>query len=405
VEPINGYTPKRLAAKLSRAGERALRSGHPWVFSDSIEQLKPEGGRAGDIVIIFDRRDNKVTGVGLYDPHSPIRIKMLYNSGSRTIDRQFFRDRIEAAKRIREPLLLTDTNAYRLVYGENDGLPGLVADVYDKNLVVKLYSAIWIPYLSTLSEELISASKAESVILRLSRLLQSNAAVPLKEGMTLFGVPKDEEVVFKEHGVKFRANLIKGHKTGFFLDHRHNRKRVGELAADRSVLDVFSYAGGFSAHALCGGASQVTTIDISAQALELAKQNAGINTHKGIHYLLQGDAFKLLEDLIEEGSIFDLVVIDPPSFAKEQRQVQAAIKKYHQLVNKGIQLCAAGGVLVMASCSSRIDTQTFFELVLSEVKASGRPFELIETSQHDIDHPVGFPEGAYLKTIYIQFCD
>jgi len=344
-------------------------------------------------------------GVGLYDPSSPIRIKVLYNKGPLQIDRYFFRDRLNQATQKRQPHFGTDTNAYRLVFGENDGLPGLIADLYDKTLVVKLYSAIWIPYLELLIEELALVSGATTGILRLSRLLRSETKNDLKEGEVLFGELASEEVQFKEHGVLFSANLVKGHKTGFFLDHRHNRKRVGELARGRSVLDVFSYAGGFSVHALSAGASHVCTVDISGQALEVAKANATLNPHQGSHELIKGDAFEILEHMKAEKSSYELVVIDPPSFAKEKKQIGSALKKYAWLGRTGIALCGKGGVLVMASCSSRIDSNQFFELVINEARNSKRPFTVIDQTRHDVDHPVGFAEGAYLKCIFVRFDD
>src|SRR5690606_21539908 len=184
-----------------------------------------------------------------------------------------------------------NTNSYRLVFGENDGFPGFITDVYAEVMVVKLYSAIWFPYLQDILELLIEVSGCKTVVLRLSRNLQAQNYFDLKDGMVLYGTLKNEEVVFVEHGVLFTANVIKGHKTGYFLDHRENRRRVGELAKNKTVLDVFSYAGGFSVHALAGGAEGVTSVDISKQALELATSNAALNGFVDNHYTLAGDAF------------------------------------------------------------------------------------------------------------------
>jgi 23S rRNA (cytosine1962-C5)-methyltransferase len=205
------------------------------------------------------------------------------------------------------------------------------------------------------------------------------------------------EVVFLEHGLSFMAHVLKGHKTGYFLDHRANRKRVGEFARGKTVLDVFAYAGGFSVHALAGGASEVTSVDVSRQALELAQRNAHLNPYTGEHLTICGDAFEVLRTLGDENRLFDVVVIDPPSFAKRASEVSGAELAYKRLVRMGKVLVAPGGVLVMASCSSRIKKEQFFDLVEEELQKGSRVFQLESSWGHDIDHPVGFPEGAYLK--------
>ena len=224
-----------------------------------------------------------------------------------------------------------------------------------------------------------------------------------EDGTVLWGELADPNVVFKEHGLNFHANVIKGHKTGYFLDHRHNRKQVGDLAHGKTVLDVFAYAGGFSVHALVGGAKEVSSVDLSAQALELAKENARANPHSGIHNCLQGDAFEVLTALQEEGKRYDLVVIDPPAFAKKQDEIPRAKKAYARLVALGANLVAPKGMLVMASCSSRIGSQAFFDLVADQLAKAGVSYTLWKQTTHDLDHPIGFPEGAYLKCGYYKF--
>ncbi len=342
--------------------------------------------------------------MGLYDPDSPIRIKMLYSDGGIAIDETFFKERINRAYAIRIPLLETQTNSYRLLFGENDGFPGFIADVYNEVLVVKLYAAIWYPYLEPILKHLLELSSCETIVLRLSRNLQQQKdSYGLYEGQVLHGDLKDEVVYFVEHGVQFSANVIKGHKTGYFLDHRDNRKRVGELSKGKTVLDVFSYAGGFSVHALANGAKEVTSVDISKQALEIAVANGKLNTFQGKHHTLAGDAFLLLQQLISNNKTFDVVVIDPPSFAKSKKEIDKAEKKYQQLAQLGVQLTAKGGILVLASCSSRISYETFFDINKRVLKKHSRAFTVLNTTQHDIDHPINFKEGAYLKTGYYLF--
>lgn len=390
----------RLAIKLNSNGERSVLQGHPWVFENSIIKQNKEG-QTGDICIIFRKRDDSVIGIGLLDNSSPIRVKMLHHGGSQKIDDVFFNKVIQRAFKKRESLLKTNTNSYRLLFGENDGFPGLIADVYASVLVVKLYSAIWFPYLKSIIESLIDISKAETVVLRFSRSLQQGDSI-LKDGQVIYGELENEVVQFLEHGVHFSANVIKGHKTGYFLDHRHNRKRVGELSKGKTVLDVFSYAGGFSVHALANQAKEVTSLDISKQALDIAVENGKLNDFSGKHTTITGDAFEEMEKLIQAKKNFDVVVIDPPSFAKQQSEIPLAKKKYAQLARLGEKLTTRKGLLVLASCSSRVLADSFFDINQQVLKASKRPFKVVLKTQHDTDHPIGFPEGAYLKCGYYR---
>ncbi|HFA51894.1 MAG TPA: class I SAM-dependent rRNA methyltransferase [Bacteroidetes bacterium] len=388
---------KRIAIKVKPAAERSIRNGHPWVFEGSIVK-QSSGGQAGDTAIVFDKKNNKLLAVGLYDPASPIRIKLISFGKPATVGKAFFEQKIQQAFELRRPLLLTGTNSYRLVHGENDGLPGLVADVYAEVLVVKLYSPIWLPYLQNIFAILLKISNCKTLVLRLSRSLQNeNLPKGWSDGSVVFGELEEEEVTFREHGLRFSANVVKGHKTGFFLDHRHNRKRIGGLAKGKAVLDVFSYAGGFSVHALAGGAREVTSLDISGQALQMAIKNAALNPHRGHHKTMKMDAFKGMEELRRSGKMFDVVVVDPPSFAKKESEVKGALNSYARLARLAVPLVKRGGVLLMASCSSRVGAGLFFETVEPEMESSGRKVELLEKTFHDVDHPVGFPEGAYLK--------
>ncbi|MEZ4780011.1 MAG: class I SAM-dependent rRNA methyltransferase [Flavobacteriaceae bacterium] len=395
-------TPQILAVKLSVAGERSIRNRHPWIFSESIIKINKEG-KAGDVAVIFSHTANKPIGVGLYDPHSPIRVKMLHFGGSATIDATFFSEKIHTAFFLRKELLKTKTNSYRLLFGENDSFPGLIADVYANVLVVKVYSAIWWPYFDVILKQLIETSLCNCVVLRLGRNLQkTHDTNHLKDGTVLYGTLENETIYFEEHGVRFSANVIKGHKTGYFLDHRHNRKRVGEWSKGKTVLDVFAYTGGFSVHALANGAKEVTSVDISEQALALAVESGKLNPYSGNHKTLVGDAFALLQDLISKGITYNVVVIDPPSFAKSAKEIALAKKKYAELALLGIQLTTPGGLLVLASCSSRVTAQEFFEINAKAMQDSGRKFQLLEKTFHDVDHPIAFPEGAYLKCGYYQ---
>ncbi len=394
---------KRLAIKLKPSAEKMIKRGHPWVFSDSIAKQNVTGS-IGDLAIIYEQKKNTILAIGLFDPDSPIRIKIIQFKKKAQIDFNWFKQRIQEAYTIRKPLLEeTDTNSYRLLFGENDHMPGFIADIYDTVLVVKLYSSIWLPYLNDILECLLQQTACITIILRLSRSLQSSAKLyDLKDGQVIYGKLVNEVVIFKEHGILFSANVIRGHKTGYFLDHRYNRKRVGELANKKRVLDVFSYAGGFSVHALTGGAKEVTSVDISKQALETAKENVKLNPHSGKHTVIIGDAFDELQNLITRNIKYDIVIIDPPSFAKRALEIEKAKNSYARLAKLGAQLLTTNGILIIASCSSRIIAKDFFSIIEKNIEATGRSFRILEKTAHDIDHPISFPEGAYLKCGYYQ---
>ena len=271
--------------------------------------------------------------------------------------------------------------------------------------MVKIYSEIWLPYLDTLIPNLQETAKSETVVVRLSRSLENSTAHSLQNGEVVFGTLENEVVEFVEHNVNFSANVIKGHKTGYFLDHRANRKQVGEWSKSKTVLDVFSYAGGFSVHALYNGAKEVTSLDISKQALEIALENGKLNDYPGTHKTIAGDAFEELKKLIKNNVTFDVVVIDPPSFAKQASEIDLAKKKYAQLAKLGEQLTAKNGLLVLASCSSRVLSQAFLDINSQTLAATNRKYKVVLKTQHDLDHPISFPEGAYLKCAYYRFLD
>ena len=317
------------------------------------------------------------------------------------INEQWLTDKLQEAYSKRENLLQTNTNAYRLCFGENDGLPALICDVYAQVAVLKIYSRIWLPLLDEIKAAIVSVTDCEALVLRFSRLVhRENTFSDLTDGQVIYGSLDSEEIQFVEHGVRFNANVIKGHKTGFFLDHRHNRLRIQQLAKGKSVLDVFSYAGGFAIHALVGGARKATALDISKQALAVAENNAKLNE---VHLdSIAGDAFTELKKLSKSGYKYDIVIIDPPAFAKAAKEIPIALNQYKRLAGLGMELVAHDGLLVLASCSSRVIAKDFFDSIESALSSSDRSYALVERSFHDTDHPIGFSEGAYLKTAYYK---
>lgn len=409
---IPAPSEKRIAVHVNPAAERALREGHPWLFEGAI-QKQSHDGRPGELAVVFDRK-NRFLAVGLYDPHSPIRVRVLQANQPAKIDGGWLAAKLKQAADLRRSLLADGrTNAYRLVHGENDGLPGLVIDRYGASYVLSLDTAAWIPYLPLLLPLVKQLTGGERFVLRLSRSVerQKNHLYGLREGQVLEGAALEGPVEFMENGLRFTADLVQGQKTGFFLDQRENRARVEALAAnDRSlkrVLNVFAYTGGFSLYAARGGAAHVTSVDLSHPALEAAEMHFKMNQNSPTvaqtrHEPIVGDAFEVLGLLAESGKQYDMVVIDPPSFARRKGEEAGALGAYSRLVKLGLAVLRPNGTLVMSSCSSRITAADFFDRVLHSAAQVGRPLSEIDRSGHPLDHPVGFPEGAYLKCLFAR---
>ena len=406
---IPGPAAQRVAVRVTPEAERALRRGHPWLFDRAIRQQSHDG-HPGDLAVIFDHK-RRFLAVGLYDPCSPIRVRILHRGKPTPINRDWFKTRLAAAAQLRAPLLdqalKEPTTGCRLVHGENDGLPGMVIDCYGQTLVLKLYTPAWIPHLRDVLPALADVVPAERLVLRLGRatLERPQDLYGLSDGVILSGPGLDGPVLFWENGLCFEADPIHGQKTGFFLDQRDNRARVEKLAADNVVLDVFAYTGGFSLYAARGGARTVISLDVSLPALAAATRNFVLNRrHPSVaaatHEVLAEDAFEALARLGKSRRRFDMVIVDPPAFARKQAQVAQALSAYERLTRLSLGVLRPGGTLVLASCSSRVNAETFFETVNNAAVRAGRPLCEIERTAHALDHPVGFEEGAYLKCLF-----
>jgi 23S rRNA (cytosine1962-C5)-methyltransferase len=392
-----------------------VRSGHPWVFSDSVQEAN-RAGLPGELAVIYDRKD-KFLAVGMFDPDSPIRVRILHTGKPQTIDAAWWQARLEQALARRTGLFDAQTNGYRLLHGESDGWPGLVLDRYATTLVLKLYTAGWLPRLMEVRDLLLANLPCERIVLRLSRNLREAAerqAPPRLDGEILFAKPAGPEtpcgqetgapVVFSESGLRFEADVLRGQKTGFFLDQRENRRLVETLARGRRVLNAFSFSGGFSLYAARGGAVSVTDLDLSAHALESARRNFALNQALPAvpacrHETVQADAFAWLE---KSSAKFDLVVLDPPSLAKREAERENAIRAYERLNSLGIHRLARDGILVAGSCSAHVSAAEFFDAVRRAAVKSGRKFSELKTMQHPPDHPASFKEAEYLKVIYLS---
>ncbi len=395
----------RLRLRITAAAETIVRGGHPWLFADSIHETN-RAGEAGELAVIYDRKD-KFLAVGLFDPDSPIRVRILHAGKPTTIDAAWWQTRLAQTLARRAGLFDANTTGYRLIYGESDGWPGLVLDRYDHTLVLKIYTAAWLPRLEEIHALFQAKIPCERIVLRLSRNIQAIAEKKFQrsDGQILFGAAPDGPVIFSENGIRFEADVVRGQKTGFFLDQRENRREVETLSRGRNVLNAFSFSGGFSVYAARGGAKSVTDLDISAHALESAKRNVALNLNfPGVaacrHETVQADTFEWLPATKEK---FELIVLDPPSLAKRATERDGAIRAYERLNALGIAKLARDGILVAGSCTAQVSAVEFFDVVRRAAMKSGRAFTELKTLQHPPDHPAGFKEAEYLKVIYLKF--
>jgi len=379
--------------------EGIVRKGHPWVYSDSLSYITRDGD-VGELGIIYDKKD-KFLAVGLYDPFSHIRFRVLHAGKAVKVDRDFWINRMQAAKERRAGLFDERTNAHRWISGESDGFPGLVVDRYADVLVLKLYSAVWLPRLEEIVDCLKEVFQPGAIVLRLSRNSQEIAFNRWKLMEGVIHGSTENLVVFSENGILMEAEVIKGQKTGFFLDQRDNRSRVEQLAKGRDVLNAFSFSGGFSLYAARGGAKSIADLDISKHALDSAARNYALNPWAAStpHETIQADAFEWLANGPRRA--FDLIVCDPPSLAKRETDRPGAIRAYHSLAVSCLRRLRPGGILVAASCSAHVSQEEFFGAVMDAAARQG-PVTELWSADHAPDHPATFPEARYLKCVALQ---
>lgn len=393
----------RLRLRLFPRAETAVRGGHPWVFADSIKSQNREG-KTGELAVIYDKRD-RFFAVGMYEAESPIRVRILHCGKPADIGREWWQQKArECLEKRQGDVVKEGTDGARMINGESEGFPGLVADKYADTLVVKVYAAGWLVRWEEIEAVLREVFSPRYLVLRMSRNIVNFAeGLGLEEGFR--GELGDEIVVFSENEIRFESAVLKGQKTGFFLDQRDNRARVELLAKGREVLNVFSFSGGFSLYAARGGAKSVTDLDISGHALESAGRNFSLNAHderiSGVkRRAVQADAFAWLE---ESGEKFDLIVVDPPSLAKREAEKEGALRAYGRLNSRAVAMLNEGGILLAASCSAHVSEEEFFRLVEEAAECSGRRWKELWRSGHAADHPANFREARYLKALCIEF--
>jgi len=400
VQPVKLELQKDLA--------RLLRGGHPWVYKRAIER-PPQGLPAGAVVDVTEK--GKFVARGYFDPLGAVRVRVLTRDPAEAIGPIFWRRRIARAVALRRayaPFADGPTDSVRLVHGENDGLPGVVIDLYGKFAVLKLYSAGLTSHRPQILEALRGEVALEGIYGRDEDAVGSDEEEemedregPAAKGQVLWGVEPPDPIVVRENGMQIAVDVRAGQKTGYFLDQRENRFALRRFAKGRTrALNGFSYTGGFSVSAALGGAREVISVDRDADAIALARKNFELNgLSPEQHGFVAGDVLEYLSERRDQKARFDLIVLDPPAFAKTQKAVPAALDGYASLHRAALNVLAPGGILATASCSARVSPEEFVGAIREACAKTHTDLQLLEERRQPPDHPVllAFPEGRYLK--------
>ncbi|HAS6371973.1 TPA: class I SAM-dependent methyltransferase [Vibrio vulnificus] len=387
------------AIYLVKGREKSVVRRHPWIFSRGIDRV--EGNpQLGETVDVYGH-DGKWLAKAAYSPESQIRARV-WSFEKQDINRAFFVKRIQDAQLLREDVIERDgLTGYRLIAAESDGMPGVTIDRYQNFFVCQLLSAGSEHQKQNIVDALIEVFPDCNVYER------SDVSVRKKEGLqettgVLHGEMPPKSVVIEENGVKISVDIVGGHKTGFYLDQRDSRQQAMKYVKDKEVLNCFSYTGGFGLYALKGGAKRVINADVSQPALDTAKFNAELNEFdisKKRAVFLNADVFKLLREYRDQGTKFDVVIMDPPKFAESKAQLNGACRGYKDINMLAFEILKSGGTLLTYSCSGLMDLALFQKIIADAAVDAGRTVKFVERFEQAADHPVdtAYPEGFYLK--------
>lgn len=387
---------------LNKGKEQSLLRKHPWVFSGAIRKMEGEVGE-GDLVSVHSAR-GEFLGLGHYSPGS-IAVRLL-SFEETAVSPQFWTDKIRKAFTLRQRLALADspkTNTYRLVYAEGDGLPGLIVDVYGHTAVLQAHSIGMWQARHEIARALkeVMGERLTAVYDKSAESLPPKAVVEVANGYILGEGPGKGEVL--ENGNRFSIDWAGGQKTGFFIDQRDNRALLGEFVANKKVLNTFCYTGGFSVYALNAGASLVHSVDVSKKAIALTDENVALNGPEERHASFAMDTFDFFR---EQEEVYDVVVLDPPAFAKRKNVRHNALMGYKRLNAEAIRRIAPGGILLTFSCSQVVDKYLFNSTVMAAAIEAGREVKVLQQLSQPADHPFSIfhPEGEYLKglVLYVE---
>lgn len=383
---------------LKKSADSFIKRKHPWIFSGAIEKV--EGNPSNGQTVQIFTSDKKFIGNGSFSPASQIRVRVWSFDLEEKINSEFFGRKILTASELRKIFIdNSKTNTFRVINAESDGLPGLIIDRYADYLVCQFLSAG-----AEFNKKLI-IEILDDVFKPVGIFERSDVDVRIKEGLQpakglLKGNIPDDLIEVKENGFKFLVNIKDGHKTGFYLDQRDNRKLVSEFSNGKNVLNCFSYTGGFSVYALASMANKITQIESSDSAIELSIKNFELNNFNTSSVEnINGDVFEVLRKFRDERKSFDLIILDPPKFAESASQIQKASRGYKDINLLAVKLLNPGGILFTFSCSGHISQELFQKIVADAALDSGREVQIIKQLTQSSDHPVllSFPEGLYLK--------
>lgn len=381
---------------LKKGKERSIQRKHPWVFSGAVHSISDELTDGQMVQVVAN--DDKLLGTGYFSDKGSIAVRLL-TFGNEIFSDDFWKTRLEAAWKLRMQLFsIEETNAFRLIHGEGDGIPGLIIDFYNNNFVVQAHSAGIYFQLKDIAKAIQETfpEYCETIYCKSAQTLP-------KTGTDFFLFGTNEKTVAKENNILFNVNWVEGQKTGFFLDQRENRNLLKYYSKGKRVLNTFCYTGGFSIYAMSAGAELVTSVDISQKAVDLAADNMELNFPGSNHQAVASDVFDFLKENKHE---YDLIVLDPPAFAKSIKSKHTATQAYKRLNIAGIKALAPNGILFTFSCSQVIDDVLFYNTVAAAAIESGRKVRVLHKLSQGPDHPVNMfhPEGSYLKglVLYIE---
>ena len=383
--------------------EKSVKRRHPWIFSGAIERV--DGEPAPGETVLVKSSGGQPVAVAAYSPASQIRARVWSFASATRVNAEFFEAAVRRAVALREGLpAARHTNALRLVHGESDGLPGVIVDRYADVLVAQFLSAGAEASREPILDALVAATGCTAIYERSDAEVRALEGLPSRTGFVR-GNREASRCPIVEHGLHFRVDVAAGQKTGFFLDQRENRQRIRALASGREVLDAFCYTGGFTVAALAGGAAQVTSVDSSAPALEVARENVAANGVEAARHAVEcADVFTYLRQLRDESRAFDLIVLDPPKFAPTAAQAEKAARAYKDINLLGLKLLKPGGLLATFSCSGGVSADLFQSVLAGAAADAGVDAKILERFGAGADHPVslGFPEGEYLKGLLLR---
>jgi 23S rRNA (cytosine1962-C5)-methyltransferase len=398
VSLIASYSASPIKLRLARDLVRLLKRGHPWVYADALRDhpAAPPGAQA----LLLDNKKGQEIARGFYDAGSKLAFRACSTEPDEVLNDAWAERRLRRALRLRQFLFDSQTTGFRLFNGEGDGLPGLICDIYGDTAVFQLDgpgpAGFW--QMAGLAEWVAQA-------LSLRRVYQRTQSRREGDSRMWLGERPDGPIPFLENSVHFTADIVQGQKTGFFLDQRENRQTIRNVAQDRQVLNVFGYTGGFSVYAGLGGGRTVTTVDIAAPALKAADEHWRINgLAPDQHTSVRSDAFEFLAEAAQKKKTWDLVIVDPPSFAPSKEAVDKAITAYQNLIAAAVTVTAPDGLLAAASCSSHIDLPTFLNICEEAVSKARRRATLLRVNGQPPDHPspLPLPEFRYLKFVLLR---